>query len=181
MSSKIDSDNKKTGSRFIIVILPNLLFFIDLIIAYFLNLALGLPWLLFPGDDISNPLRFIGLIIGYVLTILGTVLLTWGTLTIGVSRAEGKEVGSSSDTSRLITEGPFAFCRHPITLGFIFAIPGIAFTFDSVTLLIMTLLYLPKMILLLIYEEKELMRRFGAAYEKYKKEVPFLIPRKRKF
>jgi len=179
MKTKNDLQVPKTGSRFVIVILPNLLFFIDLFLAIILIHLFGLPWLFFPGDDISHPLRFILLIIGYILTILGTILLTWGTLTIGVSRAEGNEI-SSSDKSHLITEGPYAYIRHPITLGFIFAIPGIAFTFDSVALLIMALLYIPKMILLLLYEEKELMRRFGEIYKKYKDSVPFLIPRKRK-
>jgi len=126
-----------------------------------------------------GPWRLIELTIGYILTVLGTIFLTWGTLSIGISRAEGGEIDKSSEKSSLITKGAYALCRHPITLGFIFAIPGIALIFDSTTLILATIIYIPKMFLLLIYEERELLRRFGKDYEEYRTSVPFLIPRKK--
>jgi len=180
MNVKIGSKKQNFGLRFLIVFLPNLLFFIDLFIAIFLNLLFGLPWLLFPKYDILYYWRFIELIIGYILSVSGIIFLTWGTLSIGISRAEGKEIGNSLERSKLIISGAYAHCRHPITLGFIFVIPGTSLIFDSVTLMILTIIYIPKMIILLIYEEKELRRRFGEKYDTYKTEVPFLIPRKAK-
>lgn len=179
MTVKSESNRSINKSRFLIVILPNLLFFIDLIIIIILVITFRLPWFLLLGNNSPGFWRVIELIIGYVFTVLGTMLLTWGTLSIGVSRAEGSEIGKPSDKSKLITSGAYSYCRHPITLGFLLAIPGISFIFDSITLMLLTIVYIPQMLLLLIYEERELVRRFGQDYIRYKELVPFLIPHKK--
>jgi protein-S-isoprenylcysteine O-methyltransferase Ste14 len=173
-------NEKKNGSSFIIVIFPNLLFFIVLGIIIFLFFLFDLPWILFSGNDVTYPWRLIELIIGSLLMIGGLYFFTWGLTTITRERASGKEIGHSDENSTLISDGAFALCRHPITLGFIFLMPGISFIFDFIPLMLMTPFYTPLLISLLFYEEKELIQRFGERYKNYKDNVPLLIPRIKK-
>lgn len=170
----------KKISSFIIVILPNLSFFIILGIIIVLFFFFRLPWILFPGKDVLYPWRIAELVVGTLLLIGGLYFFTWGLTTITRERASGKEIGKSIDNSTIITNGAFALCRHPITLGFIFLQPGIAFIFDFVPLMLMTPFYTPLLILLLFYEEKELIQRFGESYKNYKDRVPLLIPKIKK-
>jgi protein-S-isoprenylcysteine O-methyltransferase Ste14 len=94
-----------------------------------------------------------------------------------MNRAQGSEIGAAE--SSLITTDAYAYCRHPVTLGFAFATPGFALVFDFVPLLINTILFTPIMIALVFYEERELVKRFGDEYISYQKRVPMLIPRRR--
>jgi len=84
-------------------------------------------------------------------------------------------------TQKLLANGPFAYCRNPMTLGTILAFLGIAILLGSPSAVILVLV---GTLLLLIYikviEEKELEMRFGAEYLKYKADTPFLIPLPRK-
>ncbi len=180
MSNEKKSDNDRNYSSFIIVIFPNLLFFIVLAILISIFFLFELPWLMFPGFDVSHPLRLIELIFGTLMVIIGLYIFSWGLVTITKNRASGYEIGKSSEESTLITDGAFAFCRHPITLGFIFIIPGIAFIFDFIPLIFLTFIYTPMLISLLFYEEQELIQRFGEAYREYMCKVPRLIPRIKK-
>ncbi|MFW9967732.1 MAG: methyltransferase family protein [Candidatus Thorarchaeota archaeon] len=79
-----------------------------------------------------------------------------------------------------MTTGAYSYCRHPVTLGFACATPGFVLVFDFAPLLINAIFFTPIMIALLFYEERELVNRFGGEYERYKAEVPMLIPRRRK-
>jgi protein-S-isoprenylcysteine O-methyltransferase Ste14 len=180
MSIEKNSNVKKKGSYFIIVVFPNVLFFIVLGILIYLFFLFELPWIIFPGFDVTNLWRLFELILGTLLMIFGLFIFTWGLNTITRERASGKEIGKTLEYSTLITDGAFSFCRHPITLGFVFMMPGIALIFDFIPLILMTPIYSPMLISLLYYEEKELVQRFGKEYQKYKKEVPFLFPRLKK-
>ncbi|MFX0034238.1 MAG: methyltransferase family protein [Candidatus Hermodarchaeota archaeon] len=176
MTDKNYSQGKKKSSRFIIVIFPNVLFFIILGIMIYLWFLFELPWLFFPRYDVSFPLRLAELILGYLLTIGGLYFFTWGLTSITRARASGQEIGKSLEYSTLIKSGAFSICRHPITLGFIFILPGVSLIFDLIPLVLMTFIYNPMLIAILFYEEKELIQRFGENYIDYKKKVPFLIP-----
>ena len=176
----MSDEKQKRSSYFVIVVFPNVLFFIVLGIMIYLWFLFRLPWLFFPGYDVSFPLRLIELIFGYLMTIGGLYFFTWGLTSITRARASGQEIGKTLEYSTLITSGAFANCRHPITLGFIFLLPGMGFIFDLIPLILMTFIYNPMLIALLYYEEKELNQRFGESYKDYKKKVPFLIPRFKK-
>ena len=177
MSDEKKTQNKNKGSYFLIVVFPNLLFFIVLGIIICIFFLLELPWLFFPRCDVSCLWRLIELILGYILTVIGLHVFSWGLTSITRARASGQEIGKTLEYSTLITSGAFAICRHPITLGFIFIMPGFAFIFDLIPLVVTTILYTPMLIALLFNEEKELNQRFGEQYKNYKNEVPFLIPR----
>ncbi|MFW9830994.1 MAG: methyltransferase family protein [Candidatus Thorarchaeota archaeon] len=172
------------GARIIIVILPNILYFVILIIAIGLNWYFNLliPWQLLPGATLAFPwpLRFSQLFLGTILLIIAIMFIVWGVISLGRLRSQGDEIGINRQTSKLIVTGAYAYCRHPQTLGFIFATPALALMFDFVPLLIVTLIYTPLLLALLGYEEIELLRRFGDSYAKYRETVPFIIPRGKK-
>ena len=67
--------------------------------------------------------------------------------------------------------------RNPMISGAILILLGETVLFNSWPLFLWTILFTAgKMIYLPIVEEKELERRFGAAYLTYKKAVPRWIP-----
>ena len=173
-----DTNEESSRARFLIVVAPNLVFFVTLIIAILLTFQFSLPWFLFPGMNLLQLPRLFELILGQILVILCVGLEAWGVSSISMNRAQGSEIGASE--SSLITAGAYAYCRHPVTLGFAFATPGFALVFDFVPLLINTILFTPIMIALVFYEERELVKRFGNAYRSYQQKVPMLIPRRRK-
>ena len=81
-------------------------------------------------------------------------------------------------TQELLTEGPFRYCRNPMTLGAILAYLGMAVAAGTIagtgfvlSLAASLLVYLKRL------EEGELAERFGEAYLAYKRETPFIIPR----
>ena len=81
-------------------------------------------------------------------------------------------------TQELLTEGPFRWCRNPMTLGTILAYLGIAVAARTVagTVLVLSLAA-SLLVYLKRFEERELAERFGDAYLAYKRETPFIIPR----
>lgn len=171
------TSDESSRARLIIVVAPNVIFFLTLIIAIILTMIFSLPWFLFPGMNLLQLPRLIELILGQILVILCVGLEAWGVSSLSMNRAQGTEIGAAE--SSLVTTGAYAYCRHPVTLGFAFATPGFAFVFDFVPLLINTVLFTPIMIALVFYEERELLKRFGDEYSSYQKRVPMLIPRRR--
>jgi protein-S-isoprenylcysteine O-methyltransferase Ste14 len=162
----------------VIVIGPNVIFFVTLIVSILLVFLLSLPWFLFPGMDVLQILRLTELILGQILMILCVGLMAWGVASISLSRAQGSEIGV--EESSLVTTGAYAYSRHPVTLGFVFGTPGFALVFDFVPLLINAMLFTPILVAFLVFEERELLKRFGNEYEAYRKLVPLLIPRRRR-
>ena len=81
-------------------------------------------------------------------------------------------------TQRLVTEGPYRYTRNPMAYGLLlFYFVAIAFLRNS----IITLALFPFACLFEIwyhttFEERGLLTRFGIEYERYRKEVPALLP-----
>ncbi len=115
-------------------------------------------------------------IVGGLLTVLGYSLGFWSVST-QLDRGRGTPL-PVMPTQELLTEGPFGYCRNPMTLGAILAYLGMAVAArtSSGTAFVLSLAGI-----LLVYlkrlEEAELAERFGAAYLTYKREVPFIVPR----
>jgi protein-S-isoprenylcysteine O-methyltransferase Ste14 len=115
-------------------------------------------------------------VLGGLLTVLGFSLGFWAVVT-QLDRGRGTPL-PVMPTQELLTEGPFRYCRNPMTLGAILAYLGIAVGVGTVA---GTGLVLSLSASLLVYlkrlEEGELAERFGEAYLAYKRDVPFIIPR----
>jgi protein-S-isoprenylcysteine O-methyltransferase Ste14 len=117
-------------------------------------------------------------IVGGLLMVLGFSLGFWSVLT-QLTRGRGTPL-PVMPTQELLTEGPFRYCRNPMTLGTILAYLGIGVGAGTIagTVLVLglsgsLLVYLKRL------EEGELAERFGEAYLAYRREVPFIIPRSR--
>ncbi len=81
-------------------------------------------------------------------------------------------------TSILVTAGPYAYTRNPMVLGALFVLLGVAFLRRSVAGMAMVpVLAAIAAAYVAAFEEKALIRRFGADYEEYRRKVPMLIPR----
>ena len=84
-------------------------------------------------------------------------------------------------TQKLIVQPPYTYCRNPMALGTIGLYLGIAIFARSPGAILIVALFSA---LLLIYikrvEEREMVLRFGEAYQAYRRETPFILPRWRK-
>jgi protein-S-isoprenylcysteine O-methyltransferase Ste14 len=113
---------------------------------------------------------------GGLLMVLGFSLGFWSIIT-QLARGRGTPF-PVMPTHELLTEGPFRYCRNPMTLGTILAYLGIGVGVGTIA---GTVLVLGLAGSLLVYlkrvEEGELAERFGEAYAAYRREVPFIIPR----
>ena len=84
-------------------------------------------------------------------------------------------------TRKLLIEGPFIYCRNPMTLGTFIGYLGIGVWLGSLSAILIVVLFTVMLILYLkLVEEKELESRFGPPYLEYKHHTPFMIPRIRK-
>jgi len=132
-----------------------------------LDRRLGLPSLRIGG---------VNRVVGGLLTVLGFALGFWSVF---AQLTRGRRTPLPvMPTQELLTDGPFRYCRNPMTLGAVLAYLGIAVAVGTVA---GTLLVLGLAASLVVYlkrlEEGELAERFGEAYLAYKREVPFIIPR----
>ncbi len=116
------------------------------------------------------------LIIGGLLVAVGLAFAQW-SIFIQFTHGRGTPL-PMMPTQRLITTGPFQYCRNPMTLGTILAYLGLCIAaativgiLIAVSLGTLLLVYLKRM------EEKELAERFGEEYLAYRRDVPFIIPR----
>jgi protein-S-isoprenylcysteine O-methyltransferase Ste14 len=115
-------------------------------------------------------------ILGGLVTVVGFSLGFWSVNT-QLTRGRGTPL-PVMPTQELLTEGPFRYCRNPMTLGAILAYLGMAVAARTAA---GTALVISLAATLLVYlkglEEGELAERFGEAYLAYRRETPFIIPR----
>ncbi len=132
-----------------------------------LDRRLGLPR---PG--IEGPSR----ILGGLLTVLGFSLGFW-SIDTQLTRGRGTPL-PVMPTQELLTEGPFRYCRNPMTLGTVLAYLGMAVAARTTAGMVLVLsLAASLLVYLKRLEEGELAERFGEAYLAYRRETPFIIPR----
>jgi protein-S-isoprenylcysteine O-methyltransferase Ste14 len=115
-------------------------------------------------------------VVGGLLAVAGFSLGFWSVIA-QLDRGRGTPL-PVMPTQELLTDGPFRYCRNPMTLGTILAYLGIAVAAGTVAgtafvlgLASSLLAYLKR------FEERELAERFGEAYLAYKREVPFIVPK----
>ena len=150
---------------YVMIILP----IIGIYVSLFVDSLLNFPWIIpFPID----------LIIAIIVFIIGLFWAIWSNLTI-FTKGEGSPIPlKETQTKLLVMEGPYKYTRNPMVFGYILFWLGLGFLFKSVFLLIgFTLIITIALIILVkLWEEKNLERRFGNSYVEYKKKVSFLIP-----
>jgi protein-S-isoprenylcysteine O-methyltransferase Ste14 len=116
-------------------------------------------------------------IIGGALLVVGLFFAFW-TIYAQLTHGRGTPL-PIMPTQQLLTSGPFCCCRNPMTLGTFLAYLGIGILMGT-TVGIAFVLFLAVVLVLYLklVEERELTERFGEAYQSYRREVPFIIPRR---
>jgi protein-S-isoprenylcysteine O-methyltransferase Ste14 len=103
-----------------------------------------------------------------------------GYLFVRVERELGSRrlVGHAelTGTGEMFSGGLYAHVRHPRYAGMFGAVVGAALLAGTPSLWIVLVVWLPFALVVIRLEEKELMARFGPAYEAYRKRVPAFLP-----
>jgi protein-S-isoprenylcysteine O-methyltransferase Ste14 len=115
--------------------------------------------------------------IGSLLYFPGVLFLLWGRWALGenyfVSSALGSQLFSNH---QLVTNGPFAFVRHPMYTGLILAALGSLLVYLTWTTLFFTICA-PMIAVRARREEEALATEFGDQWQEYCKRVPAFFPR----
>jgi protein-S-isoprenylcysteine O-methyltransferase Ste14 len=133
--------------------------------------SLCLP-LTLPG--LSDTALLILAVAGVLLEAAGSAIVLWARAALGVRWSlvprAGRAVG-------LVTSGPFALVRHPVYLGVVVALAGIAVAFANWgALLACLLLVVPALLWRAKVEEELLADVFGEEYGLYRQRTKMLIP-----
>ena len=157
--------------RIIAVIFGGLIFWIIIPLFIIVVSSYVDPWLCLPtfSYGLINP------VVGLLFIIVGWLFANW-TVRVQFLLGRGTPIPMMA-TQRLVIQGPYTYCRNPMTLGTAIFYLGVAIWLGSFSAVGLGLVY-PVGILIYIklIEEKELEERFGSEYLEYKKSTPFLIP-----
>lgn len=124
--------------------------------------------IIFPKGDLTNYL-------GYMLAGLGTIIATKSSKKYSLKRFFGLRP-QENDGEDLVTSGLYSRIRHPLYAGVVLIFLGyllFSLTVTAAVHLGCLLLYLP---IGIYFEEKKLLVQFGESYQKYKSQVPAIIP-----
>lgn len=128
----------------------------------YLVLTIGLHFVLPIIQLIHTPYKYCGiLLMGF-----GFWLNIWAD---GLFKRENTTVKPFRKSSALILEGPFRFSRHPMYLGMVIALLGVAIILGSlVTFIGPIAFFITMQIIFIPYEEKAMEEIFGQQYLDYK-------------
>ena len=113
---------------------------------------------------------------GPLLTVSGIALVIWS---VHVQYVLGQGTPTPKVATRnLVTQGPYAYSRNPMTLGALLMYLGIGIWLESgPVILLVVIVFSGLLTFIYFHETHELTERFGEAYLVYKKRTPFLCPR----
>ncbi len=116
----------------------------------------------------GNTGMMISMLVGYTLAIIG----------IGIFIQGWRQVHRARKEDRLVTDGLYAFVRHPQYTGLFIALFGegvvhwpTLFSVGLFPLIVFAFYRLARR------EEQQMLQQFGDAYRAYRRQVPMLVPR----
>jgi protein-S-isoprenylcysteine O-methyltransferase Ste14 len=116
------------------------------------------------------------LTIGSLLYFPGMGLALWARLALGKNYFVSTGFGAQLfEEHQLVTNGPFAFVRHPMYAGLILAACGSLLIYHTWTTLLFAL-FTPALIFRARREETALTAEFGEQWQEYCKRVPAFFP-----
>ena len=135
--------------------------------------------------------RLLGSNLGMNWTLFSMALVLYGVMTwlelqywrqLSIATLVGVPELSPAEQrkGRLLQDGIYRMVRHPRYLSAGVGVTANALFINYAGLYIFILLMVPLGGVMLAFEERELIDRFGGEYRKYQREVPRLIPRWRK-
>lgn len=118
--------------------------------------------------------RTMELVILAVSLAVAMTLMSWALVELWI-KGQGTPA-PITPTRRLVTTGPYRWCRNPIELGTNMYFFALGIFFDSLVVGILCMIF--GLILgtayIKIIEEKEMLVRFGKPYDEYLHSVPFM-------
>jgi methanethiol S-methyltransferase len=132
------------------------------------------------GADLG--LRWILVAIGAVLYGISTWIAFqhWRHLSIATMIGIPELSPTGQRKGKLLNEGVYRVVRHPRYLSSGLAVIAVALFVDYVGVYVLIFLLFPLGYPLLLFEERDLVDRFGEEYRQYQREVPQIIPRWRR-
>jgi protein-S-isoprenylcysteine O-methyltransferase Ste14 len=114
--------------------------------------------------------------LGPALTVVGLALVGWSVRAQHVL-GQGTPAPKVA-TQRLVTQGPYAHSRNPMTLGALLMYLGIGVWIGSGVVVLLTVIVFSALLTFIYFHEtRELTEHFGEEYLAYQKRTPFLCPR----
>ena len=150
---------------YVVIILPT----IGILLSLYLDSLFGLSVI------IPYPLN---ILLAVIVLIIGFLFAMWSNFEI-YRTGKGSPVPlKGTQTTELVTKGPYKYSRNPMVFGYILFWIGLGFLFDSIFLIFCFtgLITLFLIIFVKFCEEKNMTKRFGMSYLEYKSRVSFLIP-----
>jgi protein-S-isoprenylcysteine O-methyltransferase Ste14 len=138
-----------------------------LIVVVILSRGVAQGWIPRP-----TPFPYAVQVIGVPLTALGVGFAIWARMTLGSNWGMPMTLRENPE---LVTGGPYAFVRHPIYTGIIFAMLGTALTVGSMWFFVLFISF-GYFLISTHQEEKDMVRQFPEAYPAYKARTKRLIP-----
>jgi len=125
---------------------------------------------------VSPPLSFI---IGSILLTLWAFLAGWSAIRFFIARGSPVPLNPPQE---LVTTGLYAYVRNPMVSGWLSGMFGLGVLLGSITFTFIAtpLFALVNVLYIKSIEEKELEKKFGEEYLKYRESVPMFIPRLKK-
>jgi len=121
----------------------------------------------------------VSIFLSVLLLAIGSILCLWTIYDF--AKAKGSPV-PINPPQRLVTTGLNSRIRNPMVLGWIVMMFGAGLVLNSISLIFIftPLFFLLNILYLKAIEEKEMGKKFGEQYLKYRESVPMFIPRFRK-
>ncbi len=113
----------------------------------------------------------VSIIIGLLIGIPMTILMIVGLIDAGMEAV-------SPQKDQTLYKGIYTKMKHPQAFGELFIWFATAFVLNSPFLLLFSLIWIPVWILLCVYEEKDLLLRYGNSYKEYLDMFGFLFVKK---
>lgn len=110
----------------------------------------------------------------WLFMLLGGALIAAGLLVIS---AAWRRIHAARRTGALVTDGPYAFVRHPQYSGLLLMIVGALVQWPTLITAVMAPVLALTYVRLARREESGLRKRFGAAYDAYARHTPAFLPK----
>jgi protein-S-isoprenylcysteine O-methyltransferase Ste14 len=114
------------------------------------------------------------LVVGLTIVAAGLVLFAWAARALV---RDGSFAGATS--TRLVTTGPYAHVRHPQDLGWGLMLLGVAVAGGSLIALALVAVFAIFVSRVWRADDRQLLRRFGDAYARYRASTPAVAPWRR--